>query len=348
MKKKRLLYGAIILLCLVGICFRLDKYLIQQYQILTFSQDVKNNKFRKGEASVIPLRYFHKIPPSIIKSYLSQTEDALLLSWIIASHNEEHLLLLEDLSKTENKELSTLCKIGEIWLRQFSTLSLENKDVFIQESVIFKSFVNKVKQLIKDNNLIENENIAYAIIAAQMGWNDIDEYKKQQNDYFLKRAIVLFNISLDFCSSDNYDAYWGYAIIMELRAQISSDTNNTEKLLISSLDFFQIASRKEIPVAEKSFFYMDWANVYNEIGKLYSQNSDADKSLSALNKGKSLLLCVLKGEPENGRAYFLLSINSYYRNDINKAREYADRAMENKFTLPSEYIYALKMAGKNE
>ena len=175
---------------------------------------------------------------------------------------------------------------------------------------------------------------------AQSGWYYLHEYKRHKWTSSLKNAGRLFNYCW-FFDPENYNSYWGWGIVMGERASLVNE-KEAEKFLISSLDLFQLASQKEIPPAEKNNFYMDWANVYNGVGAFFAQNDDTAKSLSALNKGKILLLDVLKKEPTNGRAYFLLSVNYFYHNDITNAKQYADKALEYKFALPPEYVEALE------
>lgn len=175
---------------------------------------------------------------------------------------------------------------------------------------------------------------------AQSGWYYLHEYKRHKWTSSLKNAGEMFNFCWRF-DPENYNSYWGWGIVMGERASLVNE-KEAEKFLISSLDLFQLASQKEIPPAEKNNFYMDWANVYNGVGAFFAQNDDTAKSLSALNKGKILLLDVLKKEPTNGRAYFLLSVNYFYHNDITNAKQYADKALEYKFALPPEYVEALE------
>lgn len=175
---------------------------------------------------------------------------------------------------------------------------------------------------------------------AQSGWYYLHEYKRHKWTSSLKNAGRMFNFCWRF-DPENYNSYWGWGIVMGERASLVNE-KEAEKFLISSLDLFQVASQKEIPPAEKNNFYMDWANVYNGVGAFFAQNGDIAKSVSDLNKGKILLLDVLKKDPTNGRAYFLLSVNYFYHNDITNAKQYADKALEYKFALPPEYVEALE------
>lgn len=175
---------------------------------------------------------------------------------------------------------------------------------------------------------------------AQSGWYYLHEYKRHKWTSSLKNAGRLFNYCW-FFDPENYNSYWGWGIVMEERASLVNE-KEAEKFLISSLDLFQLASQKEIPPAEKNNFYMDWANAYNGVGAFFAQNDDTAKSLSALNKGKILLLDVLKKEPTNGRAYFLLSVNFYYRKNYRMAEKNADKAIKYNFKIPEKYLRELK------
>lgn len=181
------------------------------------------------------------------------------------------------------------------------------------------------------------KDIIYGQASAQSGWSWLHEYLRTKNNtFYLKNAGRMFNMCW-FFDPQNYNSYWGWGIVMGERATLANE-KEAEKFLISSLELFQLASEKDIPATEKSKFQLDWANACNGMGAYDKQNHNIEKSQIILNKGKSLLLDVLQEYPKNGRAYFLLSVNYYYRGDVSQAKQYANQALEYGFQLPDGYI----------
>lgn len=168
---------------------------------------------------------------------------------------------------------------------------------------------------------------------AQLGW----QYLFQKNDPVT--AMKRFNQAW-LQNPQNYEAYWGFGIIRGMQAE-SSDKSKTEKYLNESADFFLKAIKCEVPANLVNRLHLDLANSYNGLGVFYQHEKKQAMSEDFFNKAKTILVKITKEEPENGRAFFLLSANYFYSGKYDEAKKQAETAENKHFKLPEAFVREL-------
>ena len=217
-------------------------------------------------------------------------------------------------------------------------LKLPTPDALAADAKIMcsKSLANKRKNPEKARYL--------STAALEMGWERVKQYQmgKDKKLWLLIAAGDNFNVCWTF-DPDNYQSYYGWAIVYGMRAEQECSNEETEFFLTNADRMFQMASEHNIPSCQETIFYLDWANLCNGIGSFYCHIDEQQKSSQYLNKAKSFLEKILKQSPDNGRAYFLLSVNCFYKKNFSQAKDLVRKASALGFDVPDNYMDDLTM-----
>ena len=180
---------------------------------------------------------------------------------------------------------------------------------------------------------------------AECGWSRLSEYQADNSWilhlYLLKDAAINFNSCWRW-NPDNYNAYWGWGIVRGIQATLPDFEDSAELFLKQSITFLLDARKHDFPETEIDAFRLDLANAYNGLGAFYLDHGQPEKADTPLAQGEALLLDVIKTDSDNGRAYFLLSANAYYRGNIKIAKEYVIKAKNLNYKIPVDFIDQLK------
>ena len=182
--------------------------------------------------------------------------------------------------------------------------------------------------------------------SAKLGWDRIKRYQRDTDtgrDLYLKMAGSDFNMCW-FFDPDNYNSYYGWAVVYGMRAESENASTEVELFLTNSDRMFAMAAEHDIPSDEAAAFHMDWANLCNGLGAFYDQAGEPQKAAQHLDKARLFLEKILKQSPDNGRACFLMSANCFYRKDIPQAKKYAAKAAKHGFAIPDDYRKELDAA----
>lgn len=176
--------------------------------------------------------------------------------------------------------------------------------------------------------------------SAELGWKNLHRHLRTGRQSPLRLAAACFNSSWRL-NPQNHRAHWGWGLIRELQAKEAATPQEAEKLQRQSIDLLYRALEHNPPSHEISSLELDLANVWNGLAALYQAEERAHEATVSLDQAEELIIRLLQREPENGRAYFLLSINYFSRNNPAMARENARRAQQLHYEVPREYLNAL-------
>jgi hypothetical protein len=84
-------------------------------------------------------------------------------------------------------------------------------------------------------------------------------------------------------------------------------------------------------------------NSYNGLGAFYLQVSKKELADTNLELARTILLDVTKKEPENGRAFYLLAVTSFYQNKFEEAKQESDQAQSKHFKVPEDFLKDLSL-----
>jgi tetratricopeptide (TPR) repeat protein len=200
-------------------------------------------------------------------------------------------------------------------------------------------------------HISESDRMRYKGISReceQMGWGEVRCYFKKDswvpeslfptvNRSYVEGAMQSFNFCWDF-DPDNYNAYWGAGVVRGIQATFTDDELLTEKYLKQSVEFINMALKHEVPSQQKNFVLLDLANAYNGLGAFYLKAGKQEQSAKNLNLAQKILQDVIKEEPENGRAYFLLAATSFYQGKYVEAKQLAAQADTKHFKVPDDFL----------
>lgn len=261
----------ILIFVLTGVVFRFDKYLVKEYYIYKFCNDVEC--VSTGDLC-LPLEYFADIPERTIKKYLIDRQDFVLVSWIVGLHDARFQQFFAESGVGEGKFFESL-RVGAVWLSEFGDIPIKDKNEFLSEMEAFDEFWCEAQKILSSPQVKDvyfDTNIAYDISAAQLGWKKIDAYHKHNVATDLNLAMRFFNMSWTIYSEDNYDALWGLGKTMYLKAVKTQESRDKEALLSCAADFFSSAKQLEIPAEDKDDFTADYIEVNNALKNLFNKN----------------------------------------------------------------------------
>ena len=168
---------------------------------------------------------------------------------------------------------------------------------------------------------------------AYFGWLALKEYhdeisKGYRYSYNLIRAQFHFDLCWQF-DPDNYNAYWGWAIIRKEQALLVQDQEKAEQYLQDSIRYLKTALKMNtLPAEERIPLELDLANTYHGL-----------KNTESFETAHEILERLLQQYPEDGRIYQIYSFNAFYRRDYKKANEYRKKAESLGIAFPKEYLY---------
>ncbi len=190
--------------------------------------------------------------------------------------------------------------------------------------------------------------------SAGLGWSYLGSYFNKDswipeslipsiNRPNIAYAMECFNYCWSF-DHENYQAYWGAGVVRGEQATFTDDPLLTEKYLKQSVEFMLMAEKHHVPANQTNNLNLDLANSYNGLGAFYLQTSKKELADANLNSAQALLLDVTKKEPENGRAFYLLAVTSFYQGKYAEAKQLAEQAQNKHFKVPDDFLKDL--AGK--
>ena len=206
--------------------------------------------------------------------------------------------------------------------------------------------------------------------SAGSGWNYLGYYFNKNsfvpaiNRSYIAYAMQNFNWCWSF-DHENYQAYWGAGVVRGVQATFTDDPLLAEKYLKQSADFMLMAMKHNVPANQVNNLNLDLANAYNGLGAFYLQSSkkelDVYRGANAfyaqsskkeladayLASAREILLDVIKKEPENGRAFFLLAATSFYQGKYAEAKQLAEQSQSKHYKVPDDFLkdIANKIAG---
>lgn len=151
----------------------------------------------------------------------------------------------------------------------------------------------------------------------------------------LSRTILLDVIKSD---PENYHAYWVAAVVSGEQANLGDDQLLVEKYLKQCLEFMLLAKKYHVPANKLNEFNLDLANCYNGLGAFYLQTSEKGLADANLKLARATLLDVIKKEPDNGRAFFLLAATAFYQEKYNEAKQLVEQAQSKHFKVPDDFL----------
>ena len=175
--------------------------------------------------------------------------------------------------------------------------------------------------------------------SAELGWKNLHRYLQTGKPSALRQAAAFFNSSWRL-NPQNPHAHWGWGLILELQAEEAETLQEAEKLQRQSIGLLYLALEHNPPAPEVGRLELDLANAWNNLGALYQATKRKQEAAVSLDLARELAERLLRREPENGRAYFLLSVNYFTCNDAAMARKSARRALQLHYEVPEEYLNA--------
>jgi len=197
--------------------------------------------------------------------------------------------------------------------------------------------------------------------SAKLGWSYLAAYFNKNsfvpaiNRSYIADAMQCFNWCWSF-DNENYQAYWGAGVVRGVQATFIDDRFLIEKYLKQSVEFMLLAMKHHVPAEQINNLSLDLANSYNGLGEFYLQVSkeefDIYKGANAfyaqsfkkeladtnLNSARTILLDVIKKEPENGRAFFLLAATCFYQGKYAEAKQLAEQSQNKHFKVPDDFL----------
>ena len=167
------------------------------------------------------------------------------------------------------------------------------------------------------------------------GWNEL----KKDN---LAEAMNYFNKAW-LRKKDNYLVYWGYGV---LSGKMGGNTDNNvaiKKYFTRSINFL-IKAVELAPDEVKKTVSLDLANAYTGLSAfLIKKKKDKGIANFYLKEAEDILLKYKRKVKINGRAYYLLATCMFYQNRKAEATNFAQKAEELKFELPSDFKRKLEL-----
>jgi|GEM_PF-3951174 len=299
----------VIFLAIANTIFRFDQYCITRYSIWKFCRGVKNHEFDKHNTSLIPLEHLREIPNDVVEQYLVDTQDIVLASWIVGWHDNRFLHFFNARMDCGEGRFFDYLKFGAIWLSEFGCIPINGRSEFLAESAEFDEFFitsNEISSTFKEKGLLFDYKVICGISATELGWKKLCIYKNKQKAITLKRAIDFFNMAQKLTDIDGYKYYWGLGEAYRLKSEVILYSNIKKNTMEQSIAYYSLVKHQQIPEDLKNEFFMDFANAYIEISKIYYQVNQKNKAISCLNYSKNLLTNVLRSSPSNNRANFLM------------------------------------------
>jgi len=188
--------------------------------------------------------------------------------------------------------------------------------------------------------------------SAELGWRFLFQYLNDSSflPIFNKQSIVDSMDSFNDCwwfNNENYQAYWGSGVVRGVQATFVDDKTLIEKYLKQSVEFIRLAEKYNVPANQSNNLHLDLANAYNGLGAFYSQTSREKLAEVNLEQARILLLDVIKKEPKNGRAFYLLAVTSFYQRKFEESKKEADQALNKHFKVPDDFLKDLSNKLKN-
>lgn len=197
--------------------------------------------------------------------------------------------------------------------------------------------------------------------SAQLGWYYLRSYFNKDsfvpavNRSYIADAMQNFNWCWSF-DNDNYQAYWGAGVVRGVQATLTDDPALAEKYLKQSVEYLSLAMKHHVPENQINNLNLDLANAHNGLGAFYLQASKKELDISNaggafyaqapkkalaetnLNSAQTILLAVIKKEPENGRAFFLLAATSFYQGKYDEVKQLAEQAKNKHYKVPDDFL----------
>jgi tetratricopeptide (TPR) repeat protein len=179
--------------------------------------------------------------------------------------------------------------------------------------------------------------------SAKLGWKYLAKYFNKNsfvpavNRSYIGEAMDCFNYCWSF-NNKNYQAYWGAGVVRGIQATLVEDKALIEKYLEQSIKFLLLAKKYDIPPAQVNKLNLDLANAYNGLGAFSLQVSKKEQADTNLEFARTLLLDVIKKEPENGRAFYLLAVTYFYQGKYDEANQEVDQATSKHFNVPEDFL----------
>lgn len=182
--------------------------------------------------------------------------------------------------------------------------------------------------------------------AAMLGWYDLRQFRERNDPYYLNSAIRTFNYCWSF-DSENFQSYWGWGIIRGEQATLPEFADRREQYLSQSVELLRMA-RMYAPADQQFRLAMDLANAKTGLGWFYRSAGKAAEAETPLAESRELLQAVRQTHPAEGRAYYLLAANAFYRGEIAEARQWAEQARGHGAALSPDFQRDLDNAGKGD
>ena len=179
--------------------------------------------------------------------------------------------------------------------------------------------------------------------SAQLGWYYLGSYFNKDsfvpavNKSYIANAMECFNYCWSF-DNENYQAYWGAGVVRGVQATLTDDPLLAEKYLKQSIEFMLLARKHHVPANQSNNLSLDLSNSYNGLGAFYLQTSKKELADANLELARTTLLDVIKKEPENGRAFFLLAATSFYQGRYGEVKQLADQAKNKHYKVPDDFL----------
>jgi len=205
------------------------------------------------------------------------------------------------------------------------------------------AILNEAPYPIPKTEVKKKEAEYHSMSCANLGWSDLKKnYVSSQDVYYLKSAGELFNWAWK-ADTKNYYTYWGWGVIRGYQSEFAEKPSQAETYLKQSIQFLKLAKKYDVSHKDQCNIDLDLdlANAYNGLGAFYLKVNNNTESTKALDSGEKLISTVLQQAPKNGRAYFLLSVNFYYRQNYHEAKVNADNAQKYQFKVSPDYLKEL-------
>lgn len=274
--KKRIFFFIALAFSIALWGFRIDtyitKYFIKKLYLFKFYRAVDQAKI--NEAIDFPLEYYSEISEEVLKKYLLKSPDFFLVSHIVCLHDKRFVPFFTQRSAMAKDSFSKYLGYGAIWLTEFGDFPINSTDEYLNENNRFTAFISSAKKIIslqreKNPDISEeDEAMAYAIAAADLGWDMLFAYEKSQKQFDLELAYKFFVICDKIYPTENYESLWGMGKTLYLKAQKIFDFKQKEFLLKQADHFFELAGKINLPAEAKEYFLRDHAEIRKELKQL--------------------------------------------------------------------------------